>query len=117
MLHGPFKKNSSLLDILGPFFNRILFKLEVLSNWKMARYTGYKIKIRRVGQGHTDRVDCEGGHNPDRPKCLPHDHGHRWWWQKEMSFGDTFSPKECGSQWGNQVSGQGKPRHMRPSLK
>jgi hypothetical protein len=34
----------TLLDILRPFINKILLKLETLNNWKMARYTGYKAK-------------------------------------------------------------------------
>jgi hypothetical protein len=34
---------ASLPDHPGTLVNRILFKLEALNNWKMTRYTGYKI--------------------------------------------------------------------------
>jgi hypothetical protein len=85
-------------------FSMNLVELEALNNWKMARFTGYKISKWRLGQGHTG----VGGCNPDRPKCLPHDPGHGWQWRKEAGEKDTFFPEEYGSGWGNQVSGPGE---------
>jgi hypothetical protein len=43
--HLKFLRMSSVhhLAVLVPFFNRILFKLEALNSWKMARCTSYKI--------------------------------------------------------------------------
>jgi hypothetical protein len=52
---------------------------------------GYKINKWRLGQDHTGK----GDRNPGRPKCLPHDPGHGWWWQKEMGERDTFPKGVC----------------------
>jgi hypothetical protein len=46
----------AILTTLGPFFNRILFKLEVLTNKRVARYSGDKMNKQRVVQGHTGKV-------------------------------------------------------------